>query len=46
MSVWFDGHIEIKCNIQQVKRILENHGEHFAEVISFIPGLDSIELVE
>lgn len=46
MFVWFDGSNQIECNIQQVKHALENHGEHYAGVISLMPGLRSVELVE
>ena len=46
MSVWFEGSSEIECNIQQVKRALENLGEHHVGVISLMPGLTSVELVE
>ena len=46
MSVWFEGSNEIECNIQQVKHALENHGEHYVRVISLMPGLTSVELVE
>ena len=46
MSVWFEGSNEIECNIGQVKRALENQGEHYVGVISFMPGLTSVELVE
>jgi hypothetical protein len=46
MSVWFEGSNEIECNIQQVKHAIENHGEYFVGVISFMPGLTSVELVE
>ena len=46
MSVWFEGSNEIDCNIQQVKQSLENLGEHYAGVISLMPGLTSVELVE
>lgn len=46
MSVWFEGSDEIECNIQQVKHALENHGEHYVGVISLMPGLTSVELVE
>ncbi len=46
MSVWFESSNEIECNIQQVKQSLENHGEHFVGVISLMPGLTSVELVE
>ena len=46
MSVWFEGYSEIECNIQQVKQALENHGEFYVGVISLMPGLTSVELVE
>ncbi len=46
MSVWFEGSNEIECNIQQVKQALENHGEHYVGVISLMPGMTSVELVE
>lgn len=46
MSVWFEGSNEIECNIEQVKNALENHGEHYVGVISLMPGLTSVELVE
>jgi hypothetical protein len=46
MSVWFEGSNEIECNIQQVKHDLENQGEHYVGVISLVPGLTSVELVE
>ena len=46
MSVWFKGSKEIDCNIQQVKDDLQNLGQHYAGVISLIPGLARVELVE
>ena len=46
MSVWFEGSNEIECNIQQVKDALENLGEHYVGVISLMPGLTSVELLE
>ncbi len=46
MAVWFEGSNEIECNIQQVKHALENLGEHYVGVISLMPGLTSVELVE
>ena len=46
MSVWFEGSNEIECTIQQVKHALENHGKHYVGVISLMPGLTSVELVE
>jgi hypothetical protein len=46
MSIWFEGESEIECNIQQVKDAFENYGEHYVGVISLMPGLTSVELVE
>ena len=46
MSVWFEGYNDIECNIQQVKDALENLGEHYVGVISLMPGMTSVELVE
>ena len=46
MTVWFEGGSEIECTMQRVKQALENHGEHYVGVISLMPGLTSVELVE
>ena len=46
MSVWCEGSNEIDCNIQKVKQSFENLGEHYVGVISLMPGLTSVELVE
>jgi carbon monoxide dehydrogenase subunit G len=46
MSNWFEGAIDIECNIQQVKHALENLGEYHIGVTSLMPGLKSVELVE
>ncbi len=46
MSVWFEGNCDIKCSIQQVKDALENLGEHYVGVISLMPGMASVALVE
>jgi hypothetical protein len=46
MTVWFEGSNDIECNIQQVKDALENLGEHYVGVISLMPGISSVELVE
>ena len=46
MSIWFEGFGEIECNISQVKHTLDNLGEHYVGVISLMPGLTSVELVE
>ena len=46
MSVWFEGNRKIDCNIGQVQRALDDHGELYVGVISLMPGLTSVELVE
>ena len=46
MSIWFEGSDEIECDIQQVKDAFENYGEHYVQVVSLMPGLTSVELVE
>jgi len=46
MDVWFEGTIEIDCNIQRVKLGLENLGETYAGIVSLMPGLSSVELVD
>ena len=46
MSVWFEGSSELDCDLGQVKRALENPGELYVGIVSLMPGLTSIELVE
>ena len=46
MSVWFEGSSEIECTLQQVKDSLEDYGAHYTGVISLMPGLTSVALVE
>ena len=46
MSVWFEGSREIGCDIGQVRRALENPGELYVGIVSLMPGLTSVELVE
>ena len=45
-SVWFEDTIKISCNINDVKKSLNNLGEHFQGVISIMPGMTSVELIE
>jgi hypothetical protein len=44
--VWFQGNGEIDCDIRQVQHAQENHGELYARVVSLMPGLTSVELVD
>ena len=46
MSVWFEGASEIRCGIEQVKRSLDDLGDHHVGVIGLMPGLTSVVLVE
>ena len=46
MSVWFQSSRKIDCDIEQVKRALENPGELYVGIVSLMPGLTSVELVE
>ena len=46
MSVWFEGEGRIDCSVQDVARALENLGELYVEVVTLMPGLTSVELVE
>ena len=45
-SVWFVDTNKIRCNINDVEKSLKNLGEHFKEVISIMPGMTSVELIE
>ena len=46
MSVWFEGSGEINSDIRDVKRALENPGELYLGIVSLMPGMTSVELVE
>lgn len=46
MSVWFEGKSQVDCSLEQVERAFDGYGEHYAGVISLMPGLTSVELVE
>ena len=46
MSNWFEGSIDLGCSIQQVKTSYKNFGDHFVGIVSLMPGLTSVELME
>lgn len=46
MPVWFEGSNEIDCTIEQVKNDFDNYGRHCVGVISLMPGMTSVELLE
>lgn len=46
VSVWFEGSLEIDCDLEQVERAFENPGELYVGIVGLMPGLTSVELVE
>ena len=46
MTVWFEGINNIKCNIDQVEMAFKDHGELFVGIVSLMPGLSSVKLIE
>ena len=46
MSVWYEGTSEIDCDIHQLEDALGDLGAHYIGIISLIPGMTSVELVE
>ena len=46
MRVWFEGETAIACSLGDVKSALDDIGEHFLRVVSVMPGLSSVELIE
>ena len=43
---WFEGSGIIKCNLQELKLAIENPGKFYEGVVSFMPGLTSVKLLE
>ncbi len=46
MPVWFEGQNEISCGLDHVEQAVANTGEYFTNVVSLMPGLASVELIE
>ena len=46
MAIWFEGCNDIECTIQQVIKAIESLGDFTVGVVSLMPGLTSVELVE
>ena len=46
MSAWFEGDNEIACSLDHVAQATDNIGEYFTGVVSLMPGLTSVALVE
>lgn len=46
MSVWFEGSRNINCDMGQVRRALDDPGGLYVGIVSLMPGLATVELVE
>lgn len=46
MSIWFESEDDINCSLEQVREAIENTGEFFVGIVSLMPGLASVTLVE
>ena len=46
MSIWFESSNEIECNIQKVKESFNNYGKHYMGIISLMPGLTNVKIIE
>ena len=46
MPASFEGKGEVDCDLQRVQSAFDSYGEHYLGVISLMPGLTSVELLE
>ena len=46
MAIWFEGENEILCSLDDVKQAVGDVGAYFTGVVSLMPGLTAVELVE
>lgn len=46
MAVWYEGSAEIACDMDHVKKALQDIGGHFVAVVRLMPGMSSVELIE
>ncbi len=43
---WFEGSSKIECSFQSLEHAIENHGKFYEGVVSCMPGISSVELLE
>ena len=43
---WFEGSSLIKCSFQSLEHAIENHGKFYEGVVSCMPGISNVELLE
>ena len=46
MSIWFEGHEDIECGMEDVGRSVADLGAHYTGIVSRMPGLTDVELVD
>lgn len=46
MSIWFEGDGDIRCTLQSAGDDLGDLGAHFVGVVSLMPGVAAVELVD
>ena len=45
-DIWFEGTNEIQCNISDLKSSLKDIGHHYAGLISLMPGMTNVSLID
>lgn len=45
-TIWFEGSNEIQCSIKNVEDGMKNIGEHFVRIVSLMPGMTNVDLLE
>ena len=43
---WFEGSSIIECSFHNLEKAIENHGKFYEGVVSCMPGISSVELLE
>lgn len=43
---WFEGSSKIECSFHSLEHTIENHGKFYEGVVSCMPGISSVELLE
>ena len=45
-KAWFDGSNEIECSIEDIKKSVQNIGNHYNNVVGDMPGITNSELID
>ena len=46
MPIWFEGHNVVECSLEDVERSVADLGRHTTAIVSLMPGLAGVELVD